>query len=70
LQKGRLSLAYFRHATRDFLRYCFAAGHRRHLIANAKTSVTVRVTQSTLPEVRPALIGTGPDSLINRIDSR
>jgi len=69
LQKERLSLAYFamRLGTFCVIGLLLDAG-----LATSQTPKTASPSASpkpTLPEFRPALIGTGPDSLINRIDT-
>jgi hypothetical protein len=69
LQREQLSLAYFAMRLRIFcvISCLVSAG-----VASSQTSKTASPTPSpkpTLPEFRPALIGTGPDSLINTIDT-
>jgi len=69
LQKERLSLAYFAMRLRIF---CFVGLLLSAHLALAQTPKPGSPSPSplpTLPEVRPALIGTAPNSLINTIDT-
>jgi TonB family protein len=69
LQREQLSLAYF--AMR--FRICCIIGLLLSVeLASSQTPQAASPSpspKSTLPEFRPALIGTGPDSLVNRIDT-
>jgi hypothetical protein len=69
LQKQRLSLAYFAMRLGIFCMIGLLLGVD---IASAQTPKPASPSPSpkpTLPEFRPALIGTAPNSLINRIDT-
>ena len=69
LQKGPLSLAYF--AMRLGM-FCFVALLLSADLASAQTpkpGLPSPTPNPKLPEVRPALIGTAPNSLINTIDT-
>jgi TonB family protein len=69
LQKGPLSLAYF--AMRLGI-FCFVALLLSAGLASSQTPKSGSPSSSPgpkLPEVRPALIGTAPNSLINTIDT-
>jgi TonB family protein len=69
LQKGPLALAYFAMRLRIF---CFVGLLLSADLALAQTPKPGSPSPSprpTLPEVRPALIGTAPNSLINTIDT-
>jgi TonB family protein len=69
LQKEPLSLAYFAMQLRIF---CFVGLLLSSGLASAETPKPGSPTPSptpNLPEIRPALIGTGPNSLINTIDT-
>jgi TonB family protein len=69
LQKELLSLAYF--AMRLWI-FCFVGLFLSVDLASAQTPKPGSPSPSprpTLPEVRPALIGTAPNSLINTIDT-
>jgi TonB family protein len=69
LQREQLSLAYF--AMRLTI-FCVIGLLLSLELASSQTPQTAWPSLSpkpTLPEFRPALIGTGPDSLINRIDT-
>jgi TonB family protein len=69
LQKRRVLLAYSAMRFGTFFVVAFL------LTADLASAQTVKVGSPTptatpaLPEVRPALLGTGPDSLINKIDT-
>jgi TonB-like protein len=69
LQKRRILLAYFAMRLGTFCTIGLL------LTAELALSQTVKIASPTptatpaLPELRPALLGTGPDSLINRIDT-
>ena len=71
LAKALYFACLFRHATSDSLLCWFIAECSFCVGADAKTRITITVTSPlpTLPEVRPALIGTAPNSLINTIDT-
>jgi hypothetical protein len=69
LQREQLSLAYFAMRLRIF---CIIGLLLSVELGSSQTPETASPPPSpkpTLPEFRPALIGTGPDSLINRIDT-
>jgi TonB family protein len=67
LQREQLSLAYLAMRLRIF---CIIGLLLAVELASSQTPQTASPSpKPTLPEVRPALIGTGPDSLINRIDT-
>jgi TonB family protein len=69
LQNGMVSLAYFAMRLGTF---CFVGLLLSAVLASAQTRKSGSPTPSpgpTLPEVRPALIGTAPNSLINTIDT-
>jgi TonB family protein len=69
LQREQLSLAYFAMWLRIF---CIIGLLLSVELASSQTPQTASPLPSakpTLPEFRPALVGTGPDSLINRIDT-
>jgi hypothetical protein len=69
LQKHRISLAYFAMPLRIL---CFVGFLLSVGLASAQTPKPRSPTPSptpNLPEVRPALIGTAPNSLINTIDT-
>jgi TonB family protein len=69
LQRGALSLAYF---AMRLLLFCFVGLLLRADLGLAQTATPASLSpspQSTLPEFRPALIGTAPNSLINTIDT-
>src|SRR5262249_7532469 len=69
LQKRRLSIAYF--AMRLGM-FCMVSWLLSAGIASAQTPKTASPSPSpkpNLPELRPALIGTAPNSLINTIDT-
>jgi TonB family protein len=69
LQREQLSLAYLAMRLRIF---CIIGLLLAVELASSQTPQTASPSPSpkpTLPEFRPALIGTGPDSLINRIDT-
>jgi TonB family protein len=68
LQREQLSLAYSAMRLRIFCIIGLLAVE----LASSQTPKTASPSPSpkpTLPEFRPALIGTGPDSLVNRIDT-
>jgi TonB family protein len=69
LKNGRVSLAYFAMRLRIF---CFVGLLLSADLALAQTPKPGSPSPSprpTLPEVRPALVGTAPNSLINTIDT-
>jgi TonB family protein len=67
LQREQLSLAYLAMRLRIF---CIIGLLLAVELASSQTPQTASPSpKPTLPEFRPALIGTGPDSLINRIDT-
>ena len=69
MQREQLSLAYFAMRLRIF---CIIALLLSVELGSSQTSKTASPTQApapALPEFRPALIGTGPTSLINTIDT-
>jgi hypothetical protein len=69
LQREQLSLAYSAMRLRIF---CIIGLLLAVELASSQTPKTASPSPSpkpTLPEFRPALIGTGPDSLVNRIDT-
>jgi TonB family protein len=68
LQKSRVPLAYF--AMRPGI-FCAVGLLLSVGLASSQTATKAPATASpaaALPEVRPTLVGTGPDALINRID--
>jgi TonB family protein len=67
LQKERLSLAYFAMRLATFYLISLLLGADVGLSQRQNTASPTPTP--ALPEFRPALIGTGPDSLINRIDT-
>jgi len=69
LQKERLSLAYFAMRLGTFCVIGLLLGAGLATSQTPKTASPSASPKPTLPEFRPALIGTGPDSLINRIDT-
>jgi TonB family protein len=69
LQKEPLSLAYFAMRLRIFFFAGLLLGAELALAQTPKPGSPSPSPQSKLPEVRPALIGTAPNSLINTIDS-
>jgi TonB family protein len=69
LQKHRISLAYFAMRLRIFFFAGLLLGAELALAQTPKPGSPSPSPQSKLPEVRPALIGTAPNSLINTIDS-
>jgi TonB family protein len=69
LQRERLSLAYFAMRLRFFCIISLLLGVNLASSQTPKTTSPSPSPRPTLPELRPALIGTGPDSLINRIDA-
>jgi len=69
LQREQLSLAYF---AMRFRIVCIIGLLLSAELASSQTPQAASPSPSpkpTLPEFRPALIGTGPDSLVNRIDT-
>jgi TonB family protein len=69
LQREQLSLAYF---AMRFGIFCVISCLLSAGVASSQTSKTASPTPApapALPEFRPALIGTAPTSLINRIDT-
>jgi TonB family protein len=69
LQRERLSLAYFAMRLGFFCIIGLLLGVNLASSQTLKTTSPSPSPRPTLPELRPALIGTGPDSLINRIDT-
>jgi TonB family protein len=69
LQKEWLSLAYFAMRLGIFFVITLLLGSDLALSQTPKAASPSPSPRPTLPEFRPALIGTGPDSLINRIDT-
>jgi TonB family protein len=69
LQRERLSLAYFAMRLGFFCIISLLLGVNLASSQTPKTASPSPSPRPTLPELRPALIGTGPDSLINRIDT-
>jgi len=69
LQRGQLSLAYFAMRLGIFCIIGLLLGVDLASSQTPKTASPSPSPRPTLPELRPALIGTGPDSLINRIDT-
>jgi len=69
LQKERLSLAYFAMRLGTFCVIGLLLGAELASSQTPKTASPSPSPRPTLPEFRPALIGTGPNSLINRIDT-
>jgi TonB family protein len=69
LQRRRVSLAYFAMRLRIFFFVGLLLSTQLALAQTPKPGSPSPSPQSKLPEVRPALIGTAPNSLINTIDS-
>jgi len=69
LQREQLSLAYFAMRLGIFCIIGLLLGVNLASSQTPKTASPSPSPRPTLPEFRPALIGTGPDSLINRIDT-
>jgi len=69
LQREQLSLAYFPMRLGIFCIIGLLLGVNLASSQTPKTASPSPSPRPTLPEFRPALIGTGPDSLINRIDT-
>jgi TonB family protein len=69
LQKGRLSLAYFAMRLGIFCIIGLLLGVDVTSSQTPKPASPSPSPKPTLPEFRPALIGTGPNSLINTIDT-
>jgi TonB family protein len=69
LQRGQLSLAYFAMRLGIFCIIGLLLGVDLASSQTPKAASPSPSPRPTLPEFRPALIGTGPDSLINRIDT-
>jgi len=69
LQKERLSLAYFAMRLGIFCIIPLLIGVDVTLSQTPKPTSPSPLPKPTLPEFRPALIGTAPNSLINRIDT-
>jgi TonB family protein len=69
LQKGRLSVAYFAMRLGIFCIIGLLLGVDVTSSQTPKPASPSPSPKPTLPEFRPALIGTGPNSLINTIDT-
>jgi len=69
LQREQLSLAYFAMRLSIFCVIGLLLAVEGASSQTPKTASPSPSPKPTLPEFRPALIGTGPDSLINRIDT-
>jgi hypothetical protein len=66
LQRPRLSLAYL---AMRFGAFCLVGLLLIVGVASSQTTKTASAATPALPMYRPALLGTAPDSLVNRIDS-
>jgi TonB family protein len=69
LQREQLSLAYFAMRLVTFYMIGLLLGADLTSSQTPKTASPSPTPTPALPEFRPALIGTGPNSLINRIDT-
>jgi len=69
LQQRRISLAYFAMRLSIFCVIGLLLAVEGASSQTPKTASPSPSPKPTLPEFRPALIGTGPDSLVNRIDT-
>jgi TonB family protein len=69
LQRQQLSIAYFPMRIGFLWLFCFLVGDGFASAQTPKSKSPSPSPNPTLPEFRPALIGTAPDSLINTIDT-
>ena len=69
MQREQLSLAYFAMRLSIFCVIGLLLAVEGASSQTPKTASPSPSPKPTLPEFRPALIGTGPDSLVNRIDT-